>query len=149
MAILNKKVRKMAGKDFGFATKAGRQIDLDQLDTTLADKIALAVNSWRACISCGSCTATCPAGVKFHLQLPTLNRAFQLGTDFFLELPTLNRAFQLGTASCLELATLKSCLLCGKCQLVCPRGIPTRYVSIQIMQKFKSNSHVAKGIPSV
>lgn len=135
----------MAGKDFGFATKAGRQIDLDQLDTTLADKIALAVNSWRACISCGSCTATCPAGVKFHLQLPTLNRTAQLGTASCLELATLSD----GTDFCLELATLKSCLLCGKCQLVCPRGIPTRYVSIQIMQKFKSNSHVAKGIPSV
>ncbi len=118
----------MSGKNFGFVIKAGRQIDIDATDTALADDIALEVGAWRACISCGSCVATCPAGISFRSELPTLNRAFQHNV---------------------ELPTLKSCFLCGKCQLVCPRGIPTRYLSILIMQKLQSRKNVAEGIPSV
>jgi ferredoxin len=118
----------MAGKrNFGFNIQAGRQIDHDHAETLLTGELDSAVSAWRACISCGSCTATCPAGINF--------RKLHYQIRLSLELPTRE-----------ELAILKSCLLCGKCQLVCPRGIPTRYLAIQIMQK--SPQHAA-GIPSV
>jgi ferredoxin len=97
---------------FGFEIKEGRQIDLDSVDTRMVQYIAESVGSWKACINCGSCSATCPAGVSLRSLL--------------LKLSTLG-----------ELTTLDTCLLCGKCFLVCPRGISTRYLIIQIMKKQK------------
>jgi len=119
----------MAGKkNFGFGMNTGRQIDLDHADTLLATELDEVVGEWRACINCGSCAATCPAGINF--------RKIHYRIRMSLELPTLK----------VELATLNSCFLCGKCQLVCPRGIPTRYLAIQITQKTKQ---YAENIPSV
>lgn len=111
-------------KNFGFETCAGRQIDLDHTVHSLATELAEAVSAWSACINCGSCVATCPAGINFrkmHYQI-----RLGVGADNYLP--------------------LHSCLLCGKCQLVCPRGIPTRYLAIQIMQKTRQ---YAEAIPSV
>lgn len=114
-------------KNFGFGIHGGRQIDLDLADTSLARELSGIVPAWNTCINCGSCTATCPAGINF--------RKLHYGIRMPLELPAFKK-----------LATLKQCLLCGKCQLVCPRGIPTRYLSIQIMQKIGENAEV---VPSV
>ena len=100
---------------FGFEIKEGRQIDLDSVDTRMVDPIAESVGSWRACINCGSCSATCPGGVNLR--------------SFLLKLSTLGELTTLDTR-----ATLGTCLLCGKCFLVCPRGISTRYLIIQIMK---------------
>jgi ferredoxin len=103
---------------FGFEIKEGRQIDLDTVDSRMAADIAETVSSWKACINCGSCSATCPGGVNFrmvHLNLSTLGQLTNLGS----------------------LTSLNTCLLCGKCFLVCPRGISTRYLIIQIMKKQK------------
>lgn len=111
-------------KNFGFEMHAGRQIDLDHTDTSLATELAKIVSAWSACINCGSCAAICPAGINFrkmHYQI-----RLGVGADDYLP--------------------LHSCLLCGKCQLVCPRGIPTRYLAIKIMQKTK---RYARDIPSV
>jgi len=103
---------------FGFEIKEGRQIDLDSVDTRMIEPIAESVGSWKACINCGSCSATCPAGVGLRSLL--------------LKLSTLG---ELTTLALGELTTLDTCLLCGKCFLVCPRGISTRYLIIQIMKK--------------
>lgn len=94
---------------FGFEIKEGRSIDMDRVDTRLVESIAASVGSWKACINCGSCSATCPGGVGLR--------------SILLKLSTLT-----------ELTTLDTCLLCGKCFLVCPRGISTRYLIIQIMK---------------
>jgi Na+-translocating ferredoxin:NAD+ oxidoreductase RnfC subunit len=114
-------------KYFGFEMHAGRQIDLDHADTSLASELADAVSAWSSCISCGSCSATCPAGLNFRRLHYQIKLSLEVETDNY---PSL----------------LNSCLLCGKCQLVCPRGISLRYLSIQIMQKTK---HYAGDIPSV
>ncbi|TSA34268.1 MAG: 4Fe-4S dicluster domain-containing protein [Porphyromonadaceae bacterium] len=122
----------MAGKkNFGFERHAGRQIDLDHADNSLATELAEVVSAWSACISCGSCAATCPAGQNVGFNFRRLHYKIKLS----LEVETDNYP-----------SLLTSCLLCGKCQLVCPRGIPTRYLSIQIMQKTK---HYAEVIPPV
>lgn len=118
-------------KDFGFEIHGGRQIDLDLTPAALAGELVQAVGAWSACISCGSCAATCLAGQNGGFNFRKLHYRIRQIQDS----PTLQ-----------DLATLKSCLLCGKCQLVCPRGIPTRYLAIQIMQKTKA---YAEGIPSV
>ena len=128
-------------KNFGFETHSGRQIDLDHTGHSLTDELDGVVGAWRACINCGSCTATCPAGFNFR----KIHYQIKLSTHL-LELPTLKRLTTELSTLPLELATLKSCFLCGKCQLVCPRGIPTRYLAIQITQKTKQ---YAEDIPSV
>ena len=113
-------------KNFGFETLAGRQIDLDSAETSLAADLADSVSSWSACINCGSCSATCPGGVNFRRLHYRIRMSLAVETDNY--------------------PSLRSCLLCGKCQLVCPRGIPTRYLAVQIMQKTR---HYAEVVPSV
>lgn len=120
----------MAGRNFGFEIQSGRQIDLDRTDTVLAGELDEAVSAWRACINCGSCAATCPAG-----QNGTLNFR-QLHYSIRMRLPVGKEKY----------LSLQQCLLCGKCQLVCPRGIPTRYLAIRIM---KNHQKHAEGIPSL
>lgn len=114
-----------AKRNFGFTMQAGRQIDLDQADCSFSNDLAGLVSAWSACLNCGSCTATCPAGINlrdFYYRI----RVSAPGSDNYL--------------------SQQSCFLCGKCQLVCPRGIPTRYLSILIMQKLEPH---AEGIPSI
>ncbi len=127
----------MAGKkDFGFGIQAGRQIDLDLADNALADEIAGAVSAWRACINCGSCSATCPAGQNGGLNFRQIHYKIRMAVDTGTN----------GRETDSYPSVLSSCMLCGKCQLVCPRGIPTRYLSIQIMQKMRQ---YAEAVPSV
>jgi ferredoxin len=149
-------------KNFGFETQAGRRIDLDGTDNALAVEIDRTVSGWKACISCGSCTATCPAGINFrkfhyHVKLSTTELTprsisnHNLSAQVLTTLNSLPPQLSINDEGKLPLndegkLPLYSCFLCGKCQLVCPRGIPTRYLAIQIIEKTK---HYAEGIPSV
>ncbi len=139
----------MAGKkNFGFEIQTGRQIDLDRVDTSFADELMDAVNAWSACINCGSCAATCTAGQNGGLNFRQLHykiRRYIAETDNSQSFPKENDRLETD-----NLLSLRNCFLCGKCQLVCPRGIPTRYLAIQIMQRTKHpNHHAPESIPSV
>ncbi|MFA5816727.1 MAG: hypothetical protein WC865_14025 [Bacteroidales bacterium] len=68
-------------KNFGFEMHAGRQIDLDHADTSLACELAEAVGAWSACISCGSCAATCPAGQNGGLNFRRLHYQIKLSLE--------------------------------------------------------------------
>ena len=144
----------MAGKmNFGFEIHGGRQIELDLADISLANDLVAKIGAWSSCISCGSCTAACPAGINFRklhykIRLTTLNWLDQVpaslkGQATNSGLSALNRLapelskkakerLPVETDNC---PSLHACFLCGKCQLVCPRGIPTRFLAIQIMKK--------------
>jgi ferredoxin len=115
------------GKDFGFTIHPGRQIDLDGIDLAAAGSIDHSVGAWNACVNCGSCSATCTAGLPFRKLHYRIRAGIPIPKEEALEL-------------------LESCLLCGKCQLLCPRGIPLRYLSIRIMKTIQEH---AEGIPSV
>ncbi|MCX6223650.1 MAG: 4Fe-4S dicluster domain-containing protein [Bacteroidia bacterium] len=131
-------------KNFGFEMLSGRQIDLDLAGNSLATELFKAVKAWNSCISCGSCTAVCPAGINFrklHYQIRMAVETDMVETD--ISVSTGSGVMQVGADNYLS---LQSCFMCGKCQLVCPRGIPTRYLAIQIMQKTRQ---YAEGIPSV
>jgi heterodisulfide reductase subunit C len=80
-----------------------------------------AVESFRRCIRCGSCTATCSA-TQF--------------TDFNIR--KIHTAFRAGIYNELE-EMLKCCMLCGKCTLVCPRGINLRSLVIHLRKIIKEN----------
>ncbi len=103
--------------NFGYTINAGRGIDLDRNDLGPAHEIAAEMPDFAACIACGGCTATCTAG-----NLTQFN---------FRMVHTLVRRGEY-TGAWRE---MNKCMLCGKCRLVCPRGINTRGVVRLIKRK--------------
>jgi heterodisulfide reductase subunit C len=97
-------------KDLGFSISKSRTIDLDKADLSVYQKIIDKVPSAKLCLMCGACTATCSA--RNH-------------TDFnFRKIHLLFRRGQFdGLAD-----ELDKCMLCGKCRLVCNRGVNTRAI---------------------
>jgi heterodisulfide reductase subunit C len=70
--------------------------------------------SFATCIGCGTCMATCSAGRFTPFNLRQLQLMVMRGqTD------------KVHTEA-------QKCMLCGKCQLICPRGINTRNVLLAI-----------------
>lgn len=109
---------------WGFNISEARVIDLDKNDRNIAKYVQDKVPSYRLCIGCGACTATCSA------------RSF---TDFNIR--KLQMLMQRGETDTLEKEITK-CMLCGKCQLVCPRGVNTRQMIIttkEAIQKYNKN----------
>ena len=100
--------------NFGYAVTRDRQIDIDANDHSLAMAVAAAEPSLNLCISCGTCAATCSAA-QF--------------TDFSLRKIIL--LLRRGETKTLE-KEISKCMLCGKCQLVCPRNVSTRNLILQI-----------------
>ncbi len=99
---------------FGFSTHASRVIDYETIDTKLISYIVENEPSFASCISCGSCTATCSAADLTYFNIRRLNVQIRLGE--FEEIQQ----------------EIDKCMLCGKCMLVCPRGINTRNVIMLI-----------------
>lgn len=100
--------------NFGFKISNTRVIHLDECKMELVRKLYKEEPSFKRCISCGACAATCSA------------RQF---TDFNIrKLHTLFRRAQYEGVQ----QALKACMLCGKCTLVCPRGINLRSLIIHM-----------------
>ena len=103
-------------KDFGFTINKDRQIDMDTADMRVAEYVVTHEPSFNICIACGTCTATCSAGVFTDMNLRKLFTLIKRG----------------------EIANTRTeiakCMLCGKCSLACPRGVNTRNVIIRINQ---------------
>ena len=101
---------------FGYTINPDRQIDYDRNDLRIARYVFDHEPSFRVCFACGTCTATCSAG---------------LFTDFSLR-------DLIGNIKRGEVRKVKSeaekCMLCGKCQLACPRGVNTRNVILCIQR---------------
>ena len=103
-------------KKFGFTINAGRAIDLDSADTSIADEVMARVPSWSLCIGCGGCTATCTAGAFTEYNFRRLHLSVRRGEVVGLR------------------GRLSACMLCGKCMLQCPRGVNTRGVIAALME---------------
>jgi len=95
---------------FGFTINRSRLIDYDSSDRKVREFITLKEPSFRLCFACGGCTATCTAGQHTSFNLRRMNTYIRRG-----EIEPL-------------LEEVKRCMLCGKCLLVCPRGVNTRNV---------------------
>jgi heterodisulfide reductase subunit C len=106
---------------FGFAISKGRQIDYDANDRSVAEYIFAQEPSFRSCIECGCCSATCTAGnfTKFNLR----------------ELYILIKRGENDQVS----QNIKKCMLCGKCTLVCPRGVNTRNIVVLAIKAFQKS----------
>lgn len=96
--------------NFGYSINLPRAVNMDKNDLSVAGRVLRELPDLEACIGCGGCTATCTAGNL---------------TDFnFRRVQTLVRRGEYGGAH----QEMNKCMLCGKCRLVCPRGINTRAV---------------------
>ncbi|MBQ0094590.1 MAG: 4Fe-4S dicluster domain-containing protein [Bacteroidetes bacterium] len=102
--------------DFGFSIKKSRGEDLDKVSLEKYRHLLEREPSFKRCFQCGCCSATCSA------------RQF---TDFSIR--HIHTAFRRGDYEPLE-EELKKCMLCGKCTLVCPRGVNLRSLIINMRQ---------------
>ena len=100
--------------DFGYKLTPSSRIDLDRIPSPLHTTIFTLSSDISKCIGCGSCVASCSAGKITEMSL---RRAILL-IDRGLETEALS--------------LIKGCMLCGKCNIVCPRGINTRDIILII-----------------
>lgn len=110
---------------FGFAISKGRQIDYESNDRRIADYIYEKEPSFRLCIECGGCSATCTTGNLTKFSLREIQILIRRGENDDL------------------LKSLKKCMLCGKCTLICPRGVNTRNVVFLAKEAFSKFDNYA------
>ncbi len=95
---------------FGFSISKARYIDYESNDRQISEYIAEKEPSFLRCIECGCCSATCTAAQFTLFSLRELQILIKRGEN--------KEIFK----------SLRKCMLCGKCTLVCPRGVNTRNV---------------------
>ena len=109
---------------FGFSINSSRLIDYDTSDRKVREYVTMSEPSFRLCFACGGCTASCTAGYHISFNLRRMNTLIRRG-----EIDPLREE-------------VTRCMLCGKCLLVCPRGVNTRNVvaaAAEAIRKLDSN----------
>ncbi|MCK9640345.1 MAG: 4Fe-4S dicluster domain-containing protein [Prolixibacteraceae bacterium] len=102
--------------EWGFTVIQTNQSDMDQMDRGLIAKIGNAEPSIFWCIGCGSCSATCTAAQFNNFSPRRIIQAIRSGQVKDI------------------MGEVNKCLLCGKCQLVCPRHVNTRNILLNVKQ---------------
>ncbi len=110
---------------FGFSISKGRQIDYESNDRSIAEYIFENEPSFRLCIECGCCSATCTTGNFTGFSLREIQILIKRGENV-----------EAGK-------NIRKCMLCGKCILVCPRGVNTRNVVKLARQALQKSEHYA------
>lgn len=111
--------------DFGFSIAKNRSINLDNEDPTMVYQLNEIVPSFKRCINCGACSASCSAGQFTDFNIRKIHSMYR-------------RAQYKGIAELLQ-----KCMLCGKCTLVCPRGVNLRGMVIN-MRQLLSESNISQ-----
>jgi heterodisulfide reductase subunit C len=101
-------------KNFGYSILPDESIDFDRNDKRIAAFLLEKEPSINLCIGCGSCTATCSTG---HFTSFNIRR--------------VHTFIRRGEAALVK-KEIRKCMFCGKCQLVCPRGVNLRNVILNI-----------------
>jgi heterodisulfide reductase subunit C len=104
---------------FGFSILKERHIDYDSNDRSIAEYISEREPSFRLCIECGCCSAACTTGSYTRFSLRELQILLKRGENDFVR------------------DNISKCMLCGKCILVCPRGVNTRNVIMLAREAFQ------------
>jgi len=99
---------------FGFSISQGRQINFDEMNNDKVERLLEVVPSYRLCIGCGGCTAACSSAGFTDYNIRRIHMAF-----FRAQYDGLD-------------SQLQKCMLCGKCLLVCPRGVNTRALIVNM-----------------
>jgi len=106
-------------KQFGYFINKDRQIDYDANNLRISRFIDDYEPSFKMCISCGTCSATCTAAQFTDFNLRRLMVLIRRGEENNIP------------------AEFDKCMLCGKCTLVCPRGVNTRNIIIAVKKAIK------------
>lgn len=114
---------KMNMNFWGFSIAEARVINYDKNDKNIAATLARDVPSSKLCIGCGGCTATCTAGNLTEFNIRKLQMQVKRGE--YIE----------------ARENLHKCMLCGKCLIVCPRGVDTRKMILSLTSQFISLEH--------
>ena len=102
--------------DFGFHLSKSSQLDLSRVDQERLSRLYELEPGARICMSCGSCGATCMAAPYSGMSVRKMLLHIERGLD----------VKQL----------LSKCMLCGKCTMVCPRGINTRNLILNVCKLY-------------
>ena len=100
--------------EFGFALSPSSAVNLDLVDTARFRKLVALEPQARICMGCGSCSATCTAGPYSGMSVRKVLLDLERGRDREAD------------------RMLSGCMLCGKCTMVCPRGINTRNLILSL-----------------
>jgi heterodisulfide reductase subunit C len=100
--------------DFGYKKNESATLDLDSASVELYGKLLKEAPSAAWCISCGTCAATCSAGQFTAFNLRKIILLCKRGDTRSLQ-PIINR-----------------CMVCGKCQFACPKGVNTRHIVLTL-----------------
>ena len=106
--------------NFGYSLTKSSSIDLNNRNIEKWNRLVELEPDVLKCMACGSCTASCTAGKFTKTSLRSAILYLQNGQE----------------KEALEY--IQSCLLCGKCFMVCPRAINTRHLLLSI-SKIYSN----------
>jgi heterodisulfide reductase subunit C len=108
--------------EFGFSIHEDLMIDQDK-PSPIYEAVLEKVPSMSTCLACGSCSGTCissdQTGYGFRKLIVLLRN---------------NMYKQLEKA-------LEYCQFCGKCSVVCPRGINTRKAILEMKKYLKVHSY--------
>lgn len=107
--------------DFGYGLTPSSTLKIEDSSNPLFDKLVKIEPDVKKCMACGSCTASCSAGVFAEMNLRKVIVSLQRGREDTI------------------LPMLDNCMLCGKCNLVCPRGINTRHLILSIGKTYQIN----------
>ena len=99
--------------EFGYRIQKDAQIDYDKADLRVARLVAEREPTIRVCLNCGTCAATCTAAQFTDFSFRKISLFVKRGL-----IPLVKEQLQ-------------KCMMCGKCQLACPRGVNTRNVLTQ------------------
>jgi len=99
---------------FGYGINQSSRIDLDHASGDVAAQVLRQEPSFASCIGCGTCMATCSAGRFTPFSLRQLQLMVMRGQTDKIR------------------AEAGKCMLCGKCQMLCPRGVNTRNVVLAL-----------------
>ncbi|MCL2028332.1 MAG: 4Fe-4S dicluster domain-containing protein [Bacteroidales bacterium] len=111
--------------NFGYQRNESATLDLDTTHSELYKKLLDKEPSAATCISCGTCAATCSAGQFTDFNLRKIMLLCKRG-DMQSFKPIINR-----------------CMVCGKCQLACPKGVNTRNI-VLILNKYLHAGKISK-----
>jgi len=100
--------------NFGYAIMLPRSVEVINNFQDRLQLLEKRVPSFKRCIKCGGCTATCSTGYFTSFNIRKVHSLYQWGEIDGLE------------------NELQKCMLCGKCTLVCPRGVNLRDLIINL-----------------
>ena len=101
---------------FGFAIKTPRSENMDKVSLERYHMLLDREPSFKRCFQCGCCSATCSARQFTEFSIRRVHTSFRRGEYAGLD------------------EELQKCMLCGKCTLVCPRGVNLRSLIINMRQ---------------